>query len=397
MPISSIQILVGILAVMCGVALRVISLRPKPVKSADAAGKDSDSKNDSAAFSFPPVQALAPTAPWDTEPLPYRPFKWDDQYKHVMGIRPMTWETWIQLDKHLPSFLDKKLARVWERGAKVVCTLPGYEPQAREALSEIALFLSQRYPYMYACKHNPVSGLLKSVTMSLPLKTYEWDTADHDAMEIAGYLQQDDLAVLVEGSDGQYRLVAGSICLAGSWRLEDKIGETMANIHLSGDVPSFADKLQGTMERFFRALKVNKPVERNNYQFQLDEKLPWSDASMGDEDTYGHFPRDTRTVDDISKIFWRSERQTLRRLPHTRCLLFTIRTYLLPVTDIANELGVPGRLAHAIRTWPENVIQYKGGHRYKEALLRYLDRCHQSQINCGVLTDSQRDRSVYPF
>lgn len=55
------------------------------------------------------------------------------------------------------------------------------------------------------------------------------------------------------------------------------------------------------------------------------------------------------TTDDVGRIHFRCERQTLRRLPRTRAIVFTIRTYLLPVAEISQEPGAPGRLADAVR------------------------------------------------
>ena len=66
---------------------------------------------------------------------------------------------------------------------------------------------------------------------------------------------QDDLAILVEGSDGRYYFQAGAIVvpgtsklerqvscaathkLSGIWRLEDKAGMPIDEIHESGHVP----------------------------------------------------------------------------------------------------------------------------------------------------------------
>lgn len=81
-------------------------------------------------------------------------------------------------------------------------------------------------------------------------------------------LQQDDLAVMVEDGNGEYRFQAGSICTAGKWmrlsmialyakaertgfwRLEDKIGYTLHEIHTRGKVPQFETKLKFSMERW---------------------------------------------------------------------------------------------------------------------------------------------------
>lgn len=58
----------------------------------------------------------------------------------------------------------------------------------------------------------------------------------------------------------------------------------------------------------------------------------------------------------VSNIRFRTERQSLRRLPRTGAIVFTIRTYLFPIEELAKEPGVPGRMASAIRSWPEDVM-----------------------------------------
>ena len=42
---------------------------------------------------------------------------------------------------------------------------------------------------------------------------------------------------MVEGKDGRYYFQAGAICTAGFWRLKDKIGLPLEEIHLRGNVP----------------------------------------------------------------------------------------------------------------------------------------------------------------
>jgi hypothetical protein len=96
----------------------------------------------------------------------------------------------------------------------------------------------------------------------------------------------------------------------------------------------------------------------------------------------------------IKDIHFRSERQSLRRLPKSKALLFTIRTYFEPVTTIVKEPHVPGRLAEAIRSWDETVSYYKGREHWEGLLLPYLDEEHRKQVDSGVL---QKPESEFPF
>lgn len=107
-----------------------------------------------------------------------------------------------------------------------------------------------------------------------------------DPMAMAGRMVQDDLAIMIEREDGQYYLLAGSILLAGFWRLEDKFGMPLSEIHTSGDVPGFTEKLEKGMTNFFKRIQPQSPVLRNNYFIQVDDKLAWSE-SIGSEDGDG--------------------------------------------------------------------------------------------------------------
>jgi len=164
-------------------------------------------------------------------------------------------------------------------------------------------------------------------------------------------------------------------------------------IHESGHVPlcgshtirSFSpvmtmatdrERLHPSLGRFMKRLPVENPVVRNNYTFQVvdpatnrpdDEKLVdreelgWSSTMMGEEflegQSTGHLECRRRLADAVTPemIVLRTERQTLRRLPKTGAILFTIRTYTTPVVKLAGEPGVPSRLASAVRSWPDVV------------------------------------------
>lgn len=206
-------------------------------------------------------------------------------------------------------------------------------------------------------------------------------------MATAGRLIQDDLALMIEGSDGQYYLLAGSILLAGFWRLSDKFGMPLSEIHTSGSVPAFKPKLERGMMNFFRRLQPPNPIVRNNYFIQVDPDLAWS-RSLGDEDgTIGW--TNSGYVSDVKRHYFRTERQSLRRLPRSGAIVFTIRVYLEPIVKIAMERGVPGRLASAIRGWTEEKVKYQGREHYGDALLAYLDQRHQEQVESGEVADRE--------
>jgi len=138
-------------------------------------------------------------------------------------------------------------------------------------------------------------------------------------------------------------------------------------------------------------------MDQNNYFIQVDDSLPWS-TSIGSEDgphgTLGWFSAEEKIA--VEKHYFRSERQTLRRLPRSGGVVFTIRTYFHPITEICKEDYIPGRLASAIRSWDEDVSKYKGRDKYGEVLLEYLDRRHQEQIRDGLDLEKEDEVRTYP-
>jgi len=310
-----------------------------------------------------------------------------------MGLRTVKHVDWIELDNHYPHYHANKSRRIKERGEKCCRTAPEAYGAAMELLEDLVEYLPARYPSLYERTetgiHNKWSGEMINTTAPLT----------EDPIQTCARLTQDDLAIMMERPDGQYYLLSGAILLAGFWRLEDKFGMPLSEIHTSGDVPQFREKLEKGMMNFFRRVKPEEMVARNNYFLQVDDDLAWS-WSIGSEDAPGISWSTAEKDRAIEHHYFRSERQTLRRLPRSGGVVFTIRTYFLPITQIAEEKGVPGRLASAVRSWGPDVTKYKGKEKYEAVLLEYLDKKHQAQVEQYGQEEMERvmnEWEGYPF
>lgn len=107
---------------------------------------------------------------------------------------------------------------------------------------------------------------------------------------------------------------------------------------------------------------------------ELDpEELGWCHSMHGPEDLFGERYEPEETPAAIPEgLRLRIERQTLRRLPKSGAVVFTIRVYTVAVSELAQEAGEAARLVSAIRSWPALVAAYKGvwGRRVAEYLSR---------------------------
>ncbi|KAK0610808.1 hypothetical protein B0T14DRAFT_441376 [Immersiella caudata] len=328
----------------------------------------------------------------DTKPLPYRPFRYGPKYHVTMGLRTVSSDDWIELDNHFPKYHADKARRLAERGERCVMTAPEAWDAAVELLEELGRYLPARYPSLYEREGDLLRNLWSGEEFDIAARPLK-----EDPMAICARLVQDDLAIMIERDDGQYYLLAGAILLPGFWRLEDKFGMGLSEIHTSGEVPQFKEKLEKGMMNFFRRVKPEEMVARNNYFLQVDDELAWS-WSIGSEDRkeIGGW-KEAEKNRAVEHHMFRSERQTLRRLPRSGGVVFTIRTYFHPVVEVAEGDYVPGRLASAVRSWGEDVSRYKGRERYGEVLLEYLDRKHEEQVERGLDLSREEEVRGYPY
>lgn len=305
-----------------------------------------------------------------------------------------------------------------------------------------------------------IRGITRLECKEMNLEEAHWTLFDigkggDNPMQVAGELVPDDLAILLPDDDAepdergflQYRFIGGSICTPGFWRLKDKLNLTLQQIHLEGKVPDYSTKLKDPMDRFFTKMQPggHRLAERNNYFFQilsksespekvrrlidgtlipdlvpgeegdlLDDRteLTWGISTNGpieywDASTKGPRPREgveieePKPINDPQYLVMRTERQTLRKMPKSKAVIFTIHTHIVPVQTMAEEVGVPGRLAAAMRSWPEGVNWYKGAPLYKECILPFLDEKHQEQIRNGVIPNEEEEmkksKRAYPL
>ncbi|SCO45423.1 uncharacterized protein FFNC_10281 [Fusarium fujikuroi] len=315
------------------------------------------------------------------KPELYRPCRHGPNHV-TMGIRKMDWNNWIEMDSNFLWYHDIKVSELEKDiDAHVQYVDNGVTRDACfEVLEELTAYLTVRYPKIFRLSNGILRNTLTKEEFKYPASTSK------EAMTTAAKLVQDDLIIMVEEDDGQYHLDAGAVCLPGFWRLSEKFRMSLDTLHIEAKVPHYQTKLQKSMNRFFKTMQPDKAVIRNNFFIQLDGGLHWSHR-MGDQDSSEVASWETANDKGltINDLYFRSERQSLRRLPRSKALLFTVRTYFEPITTIAQEPHVPGRLAEAIENWDEAASKYKGKHHWADILLPYLYDQDELQKKSGVL------------
>ena len=149
--------------------------------------------------------------------------------------------------------------------------------------------------------------------------------------------QGDDLCLLAPGPG--WPLVAGAVLFPSHWHLADKIGRPLAQVH--DRVPGYpADQV----DRFLDRLRPGQVVWRRNLLLHRDGEL--------------HAPVARTDEVPVDRWWLRSERQTLRLLPRTGGVLFTIHTDTEPLSDLPGSTRAA--LADHLGAFPPEWSAYAG-------------------------------------
>ncbi|ETS86552.1 hypothetical protein PFICI_00380 [Pestalotiopsis fici W106-1] len=313
-----------------------------------------------------------------TEPPRFRAFRY--HYKrHIVDVRKLDKDSWVMLDNEWPMYHRIKVQRLADRGNKIVQTMPQAREAAWELCQDLCEFLARRYPQVYNIRRSEKDylgwyGLGSVVSVGMPSLGAFYDLTKEDPLTVAGLIQPADLNILMMGEDGQYHLVAMMLGIGGGQRIKDKLGNSLADLHFSGHVPHYADQLQRPLDRFLAKLQVEAPFHRNTTGISTHDAFHWPTVTMGPEDdwdpeiqgpgvgtpSYGTW-KPQGPISDISQLWFRQERQVLRRLPKSRAIVWCVHTYVEPMDVVAREPGIPGRLASLVRSWDPIMAKYTQG------------------------------------
>jgi hypothetical protein len=257
-----------------------------------------------------------------------------DAFRHRVGVKPLEVANWFVRDADWEPTLAMKRALIADRRDEVVSFRDDCHDVAQEA-AELVL--------TWAGKSTSRTGV--------------------DALVDAALTVPDDLTVLrsvAAGDVEQLPFVAGVVCSPSRWRLADKIGHDMLAVHKP--VALYAEHIGAAVDTTLTRLSPDKPVWRSNWTLEDHPAL------------FQPFSPGRQLVDHPSELWIRIERETLRRLPRTKGVLFTIRGFQEPLaTYVQRGPEAISALRELVVRLPDAVARYKSVYDYRAATLTWLD------------------------
>ncbi|MEO0461579.1 MAG: DUF3445 domain-containing protein [Pseudomonadota bacterium] len=157
----------------------------------------------------------------------------------------------------------------------------------------------------------------------------------------------------------QYRLIGAAVAWPTDWHPKNKIGLPLRALH--APIAGYETQLATGVDRFMETLKPGAIYGRCNWFIAPTGAKRWLASELPDR------PFAQVTAANAGEaLFVRSERQTLRRLPDTRAILFTIGVYVSPLGALSNcNLN---QLAAATQTLVSGEGERRGTPAYAAAL-----------------------------
>lgn len=262
-----------------------------------------------------------------------------------MATRAVDEADWLRVDGLREPELALRRRILAEARPEVSAALPGSEAACEEAAALVASWLRQHHPDLGF----PDLGAPSAADGGSGTEIGGGAAEALAALERAALSVQEDLCLMERSAEtGAWDLTAGVVLFPSYWRILEKLGHRQEAIH--GPVPHYADDLAVTVTRFFDRLRPGRIVSRRNWGFAAHPLL--FVPQIGVLDTSDRYqPPD---------LWLRSERQTLRALPETGAILFTIKVQLAPSTALVHHPDLAARLADAIEGWSPEMLAMRG-------------------------------------
>ena len=280
-----------------------------------------------------------------------------------IGLEPLELKDWLEVDGQLPFYLEEKVRLTALYSEHVFAAEADTDEAQREVLNLVLSHLAEFHAQTHQREGNAIRIGERLVDLS----------ADLPPLEIAARLVQEDLIIMRKGEEG-WRLAAASLCFPSSWHLREKFSKPLHDIHRP--VPGFAKGSRNAfmIERIFDNMKSELPMRRFNWSVYSDDEL------FHDDKNAEHLSRG----DLDAGAFLRIEHQTLRKLPESGDILFTVRIHLDPfdaLKKVQNSVEVCKGFVSSLRALSVEELAYKGLSDNVDGLIRRIEMLAQETEN----------------
>lgn len=265
--------------------------------------------------------------------IPHFPLT-DQPFKAQMGLKLLDLKDWLEMGEDRAEQLEEK-ARLLRENRDAVLQVHD-EEIARPAALEL---------------HKVVWEHLRQYHADLSLPTQGSPQSASDALADLARVVQEDFCLL---SPRDQTLQAALVCFPSRWKLAEKMGRDSFGVHQN--VSHFQSIARPTS---LALAQLSKPLVRFNWTIHDSNELFAPEGKPGQE---------LNPDEVLDNTYFRVERQTLRRLPDSQAVAFSIRTYVHSMREVVHNKERCRILSATLASLPIEVARYRGMASFLESL-----------------------------
>ena len=299
----------------------------------------------------------------------------DDNYMYSVNIEPhkkdkqgSVFEYALDVDEHYLSEIEERRI-VLQTDPGRYATLPHMMMAQWDTLELIMNSFSTDYPDFFLLKKDADHWTWTNTLLGLN-DTFVFGDATTLSCEPLEYITRQTQGdfVVMDQREGDLHADAGMVTGPADWTMAFDVGMSFKEWH--GPVPIAHE--MGVFDRalkFLMMLRYESPVRRLNWTMTIHPRL---DSSP---ETYNQWGADRTkvTLENAGElVHLRVEVQALFRLPRSNAILFSIRTYLISLNELATNPAWAKRLRRVLHTLHDDIAAYKGLTRYRQTVIDWL-------------------------
>lgn len=305
-------------------------------------------------------------------PFPQEVYRYTANVQPAPALEPTAAGGWgtttIVADEFYASELAER-AEILAADPERSITLPHMETAAWDAVVYCLRGLAESLPESVRVSvdgvqvhyENDLLGITTDFTIgdasTLPLDPLTW----------IGMQVQEDICLL-DQRDGALWLDAGLVTFPADWSVTFDIGMSFLEFH--GPVPRVHEAgIMPAAEQFLMRLTPQQDYRRTNWTLTIDRRM---DVSTEQYQVWGPDRRLLRADEIGERVHLRVEVQHLIRLPVSGAVMFLIRTYMLPLSEVVAVPEWAARAHEVLAELPDDIADYKGIIRYRPMVVAWL-------------------------
>jgi dimethylamine monooxygenase subunit A len=301
----------------------------------------------------------------------YRPYRWAAA-DFQLGLRPIRPENWILIGAEHAEMMRQKWERLDNHRPFYYRTLPHSLPAQRELRERVVAHLAADHPQSFEKSGSVIRSRITGQTLDLD------DDSTEPLLQVS-YLIEEDF-MLLEEVGGTIQITAASNAYSSSGRLVGSVGHDMEWAH--EPVPQLTRKLGGRINRVLDSIHAATPCERFNWQITpmatvfFPHEDPHAANAAAMREVFAALCRDPTRAGDF--LWIRVERQTLRRLPDSNAVAFSLHTYSDPLSSMQSDAESVRAIWTLLNNYSEERWKYSEMDIVREPLMIWLKAAARS-------------------